>query len=309
MDGLRDTATRDIMTVVKVLHFIDGVKCWYFLSNLDFDWRIVRRKPSVTWPSLIYVGNRLASIACVVSILAGLDVSSQIHCQAWISIAFLFPLVELELALLLIVFRVVAIWQCSSLMIGLTGITLSIHSGVSLFLLTGIRAFWDPGPGYKGCVAFAPRAHLLSMSTATIATYAILLIAMLVGLRQQRQTRSFGVWKVLRRQGWVWFGLAIAAEVPALTLLLLNISPSLNLLYQVPRVVIASIGTTTMFRMLYNYSGQTEAELPICVPQQPDTSASVESGTLSHPSDLKVAVHTTTDRFGDETLHREEKEI
>ena len=93
MDGLRDTATRDIskptfrrppasisysfsVTVVKVLHFIDGVKwyvgrflgtivqvfltrsvittSWYFLSNLDFDWRLIRRKPTVTWPSLVH---------------------------------------------------------------------------------------------------------------------------------------------------------------------------------------------------------------------------------------------------------------
>jgi len=81
-----------------------------------------------------------------------------------------------------------------------------------------------------------------------------------------------------------------------------------------------------MFRMLYNYSGQTyartkifatamltycgsrEAELPICVLQQPSPSASMESGPLSPPLDhLKVAVHTTTDRFGDKTLQTEEK--
>lgn len=63
------------VTVVKVLHFVDGVKLyvghsydaspshalryptsWYFVSNLDFDWRIaglVRRKPSLKWPSLV----------------------------------------------------------------------------------------------------------------------------------------------------------------------------------------------------------------------------------------------------------------
>ena len=79
--------------------------------------------------------------------------------------------------------------------------------------------------------------------------------------------------------------------------------------------------------MLYNYSGQTyartdvfstamltycgsrEAELPICVLQQPSPSATMVSGPLSPPPDhLKVAVHTTTDMFGDETLYREGKE-
>lgn len=98
MDGLRDTATRDIskpafrrgrasisyffsVTVVKVLHFIDGVKwyvghfwvdcarrshtkcyhySWYFLSNLDFDWRLVRHKPSVT--SLVHASVEIMRI-------------------------------------------------------------------------------------------------------------------------------------------------------------------------------------------------------------------------------------------------------
>jgi len=149
--------------------------------------------------------------------LVGLNVSSRINCEAWILTSFPFPLLELELAMLLIVIRVVAIWRRSNLIIGLTAITIAIHSGVSLHLLSGIKAFWDPGPDYKGCVVYAPRMHLLSMSIATIATYAVLLAAMLAGLIHPRQARSFGMLKVLCQQGWVWFALAVAAEVPTLT--------------------------------------------------------------------------------------------
>jgi len=203
----------------------------------------------------------------------------------------------------------VAIWQCSKLIIGLTAITIFIHSGVSLHLLTGIRAFWYPGPDFKGCVMYAPRMHLLSMSIATIATYAILLTAMLAGLVHQRQARSFGLWKMLCQQGWAWLALAVAAEVPTLTLALLNISPSLNLLFQVPRVVIASIGTTTMFRMLHNYSGHRDsgAGLPINILRprpDPNIASSSSAPPLNH---LKVSVQTTTDQFGDETIMDKEE--
>jgi hypothetical protein len=67
--------TRLTVTVVKVLHFIDGVKLyvgcssrnlvdlpharrcgtnsWYFLANLEFDWRLLHRRPSLTWPGLV----------------------------------------------------------------------------------------------------------------------------------------------------------------------------------------------------------------------------------------------------------------
>jgi len=240
-----------------------------------------------------------------VSFLVGLNTSSKIDCQAWISTAFAFPLLELELALLLIVIRVVAIWKCSPLATCLSAIVLTLHSGVSLHLLTGIRSFFDPGVGYKGCVIHAPRMHLILMSVATIATYALLLIAMLVGLVRQRQARSFGVWNVLCQQGCIWFALAVVAEVPALVLVLLDINYSLNVLLQVPRVVIASIGTTAMFRILYNYPGRREAGRSIDLVQlKPD--ASVTSASSSSPlNHLKISVHTTTDGGGEETTQKE----
>ena len=59
---------------------------------------------------------------------------------------------------------------------------------------------------------------------------------------------------------------------------------------------------------MLTYCGSREAELPICVLQQPNPSASMGSGPSSPPPDhLKVAVHTMTDSFSDETLHKEEK--
>jgi len=148
--------------------------------------------------------------------------------------------------------------------------------------------------------------HLVSMSIATITFYAFLLTAMLVGLLRQRQARSFGVWKMLCQQGWVWFALAVAAEVPTLTLVLLNINPALNLLFQVPRVVIASIGTTAMFRMLYNYPVRREAGIPINILRPVTDSGSVTAASSQPINGLKVSVHTITDSFGEETTRKEE---
>ncbi|KAI9458974.1 hypothetical protein F5148DRAFT_313208 [Russula earlei] len=287
-------AAKDFMTVVKMLHFIDGVKFWYFLSNLDFDWRLVNRKPASTFPGLVYLASRFTSIACVVSFLVGLNASHQIHCQAWISTAFAFPLLELELALVLIVIRVVAIWKRSNVIILFTGITLLLHSSVSLYLLSGIRSFWDPGPDYRGCVTYAPRMHLISMSTATITVYAFLLILMFAGLVRQRPARSFGVWNMLCQQGWIWFALAVAAELPTLFLVLLNINSSLNLLLQIPRVVIASIGTTAMFRALHEYPGRREAEMFLNIMPLERDSSTRSTSSSSPLNPLKVSVHTTT---------------
>jgi len=298
-------ASKDFLTVVKVLHFIDGVKFWYFLSNLGFDWRLIHRKSSLKWPALVYLASRLTSIACVVSFLVGLNASSKINCQVWISTSVAFPLLELELSLLLIVVRVVAIWKCSNPIIYLTAMILAMHSGASLHLLTAVRSFWYSDPEYKGCVVRAPHIDLLSMSIATIAAYALLLTAMLAGLLRQRQTRSFGVWNMLCQQGWIWIALAVVAEVPTLVLVLVDIGPSINFLLQVPRVVIASIGTTTMFRMLHNYPGQREAEIPInAVRNRPDSNTSSVPSSLQ-ANHVKISVHTTSAGFSDENTQKE----
>ncbi|KAH9971553.1 hypothetical protein BGW80DRAFT_1253287 [Lactifluus volemus] len=173
MDQAVNLSLKDFVIVVKALHFIDGVKVWNLLSNLDFDWRLLHRKPGTSWPSII-------------------------NCQTWISTSFLFPLIELELALVLI-------------------------AG----LLSGIRAVWNPGPEYyTGCVIYTTRSHLFLMSVVTIGAYAILLITMLFGLLRQRQSRSFGVWTLLFHQGWIWFALAVAAEVPTLVMVLANVNPT-----------------------------------------------------------------------------------
>ncbi|KAH9013105.1 hypothetical protein EDB85DRAFT_985772 [Lactarius pseudohatsudake] len=317
--------SKDFITVVKMLHFIDGVKVWYFVSNLDFDWKILSSWPAIKWPSLVYLASRFTSIACVVSFLVGLNVTSGINCQAWISTAFAFPLIELELCMALIVIRVIAIWKCSITSISLTITALSVHSGVSLYLLIGIRSFLDPGPNYKGCVISAPRPRLIMMSVASIVVYAFLLVAMLVGLLRYRPARSFRLWHMLQRQGWIWFALAVAAELPTLVLVLWNINPSINLLLQIPRVVIASIGTTTMFRVLSRYKPSDRGELVNIVRLRADSNYMSSEGTPSSPplspplspppsagSQLKVSVHTTstTTAFGDpEIAQKQELEL
>jgi len=308
--------SKDFITVVKVLHFFDGIKVWYFLSNLDFDWTLLHSRPTQRWPSIVYLASRFTSIACVVSFLVGLNITSRINCQAWISTAFAFPLLELELALILIVIRVIAIWKCSYTIISLTATALCVHSGVSLYMLTGIHSFWDPGPNYQGCVISSPWTRLLVMSITTIVLYAFLLVAMLAGLLRYRPARSFRLWHMLQQQGWIWFALAVAAEVPTLILVLLNINPSINLLLQIPRVVIASIGTTAMFRVLARYkpSDRRGAAVNIVRLRQADSnylsSEAPTSPPLSPPppTQFKVSVDTTTIGFSDSesTTQKEE---
>ncbi|KAI0245069.1 hypothetical protein BJV78DRAFT_1289315 [Lactifluus subvellereus] len=327
MDQANILYVHDFFAVVKVFHFIDGVKVLNFLANLDFDWKLLRRKPAPTWPSIVYLAERLARYLRYHPSYISLKPTSPAH-QAWISTAFAFPLIELELALILIVVRVLMTWftkhrdmetfkpdylayiddalnafGCLHLpFVDLSSIIdRTLKLDILITVLTGIRAIWHTGPEYHGCVIFAPRANLLSMSIVTIAAYAILLVAMLAGLLRQGQARSFGISPLLFQQGCIWFALAVVAEVPTLALVLANVNRSIHLLLQVPRVMIASIGTTTMFRVLHNYAEKQGVRRRVWL--GPNSMAMASTGSLSPPltdNDLKVSVTSTTAQFNDD---------
>jgi len=305
-EELKAKARMDYLTVVKVLHFFDGMKCWNILANLDFDWMLLNRRPP-TWPGIVYLAERAASAACVISYMTGINAPDQIHCQAWISFAFFFPLLELELSMVLIIVRVIAIWKSATPIVFLTAMMLSTHMVASIYLLSGIRAYWDPGPIYKGCVVYPSSAqHLIVMSVVTIIMYMVLLFAMLTGLlRNPPQSRAFGLWPLLYQQGWIWFALAVVAEVPTLALVLANVDRSIHLLLQVPRVVIASLGTTAMFRALYNFRRQEQRGSTDMLRLRAGSGSSTRrfsgaTGTGSH--DLKVSINSSTLAYSDPPL-------
>jgi len=85
-----------------------------------------------------------------------------------------------------------------------------------------------------------------------------------------------------------------------------------------------SIGTTAMFRMLYNYPGRRyahsqalaviflhyhhcrEAGIPINILRPVADPNTVTASSLQPTNGLKVSVHTVTDSYGDETTLKEE---
>jgi len=94
---------------------------------------------------------------------------------------------------------------------------------------------------------------------ATLVSDVVLLLTMLVGLLRLRQDGTmFGFGKLLWRQGLIWLFLATVAEVPPAVLLSLNLNYPLNLMFQIPALVVMTIAATRMHRSLtdFTYSGQ-----------------------------------------------------
>ena len=61
---------------------------WYFIANLDFDWRLVRRKPWPTWPALVcdsfeivHIGGLTAPSRYTWPVVS---LASRVLCPSWL---------------------------------------------------------------------------------------------------------------------------------------------------------------------------------------------------------------------------------
>jgi len=83
----------------------------------------------------------------------------------------------------------------------------------------------------------------------------ILLLIVLVGLLRLRRDGSgtFGIGRLLWKQGLLWFLLAMVAGVPPAVFIILNLNSPLNLMFQLPSVVAMIIAATRVYRFLSDF--------------------------------------------------------
>ncbi|KAH9988672.1 hypothetical protein BJV77DRAFT_728642 [Russula vinacea] len=250
MAHLRDPVqiSKDCLTLKALWHFVDGFFIWEFLITLDYEWNIIRGRRRYRWTIWIYSLTRLATLVAVGLNIFSIDVTTPINCQVTIISQFILSYVALAASSLLIVLRIIAIWERKRVVVAIaTGIW-----GINIaFLIQGVwrlRSVW----GEVNCVD-----HLDSIRLSTIVPFVadiILLIIMLFGLSRLRRhavyTMELG--RLLWNQGVVWLLLAVAELLPTV-FICLNLNQPFNLMFQVPWAILMSIGVTRMYRSLSDF--------------------------------------------------------
>ncbi|KAI0259991.1 hypothetical protein BC834DRAFT_973793 [Gloeopeniophorella convolvens] len=327
-DTLTGRAVGDFLVLYKLLHVVVGLEIWYYVANIRFDWEIASGRRPLRWPGAIYLAMRLSSVGCVVTILVGLS-ARHVDCRIWAVFVVFFPYVELDLALFLTALRVIAISEQYRPLVAASLAAWLIHIGTSIHFLTQVGLRFQGGSMYQvhgvrvdigslsSCTMFASQPQLLIVSIVTLATYFALLATTICALLLQPVNSTFGVWRLLYNQGLVWFALAALTEIPTLVLLCINLSTPFNMMLQIPRVVIVSIGTTTMFRTLQNYrTNERKKEQIVATDPVPHASPQGDRSRSSTPvlpfQHVEVAITTTFDQYSDEcisTLRREKSPV
>jgi hypothetical protein len=136
-----------------------------------------------------------------------------INCQVWTSLQLVSGYIGLVAASVLIVFRIVAIWNKNKLIVGITTAVWLANVGVIIQGIVRIRSKWDPL--LQSCVVPNTEDNKPNI-VLTFISDVILLVIVLVGLLILRHESGivFPLGRLLWNQGIIWLAIATIAEAP-----------------------------------------------------------------------------------------------
>jgi len=245
----------DAMAFVKVLHVMGGLYIWEYVTTIWFEWQIITGRRRCRWTIWLYSGCRLSALVAMIIIFVGFDAMQPLDCKLWLISVFFFAYLAFVFASALIVLRIVAIWERNIIV---TTIAISAWLVNITFYIRSIsraNAIWDPAA--NTCLILNTE-RTIEPVTITLVEDFILLGLMLSGLRRYGEAGMFGLWRFLYYQGLFWLALVTLAEIPPTVFVILNLNDYLNLMFQVPELIMMAVGASRIYRCLADYTCMSE---------------------------------------------------
>ncbi|KAI0062776.1 hypothetical protein BV25DRAFT_1825314 [Artomyces pyxidatus] len=247
---------RNYQTFDKLTHVAGGIYIWEFVTHLDFDWHVLTGARKYRWTYLLYSGCRLSALFAVVTVFTGFDAQYRIKCQAWVVFTFILTYLAFVFASVLIVLRIMAIWECRRLVVIVAWVTWLANTAFYIHSVITARSTWFPEAGF--CVILHSIRSRINI-IATLVADLVLVTLMLFGLLRWQHAGQFrGVCRFLYNQGLIWIVVVTLAEVPSTVMIVMDLDDPWNLMFQVPELITMAIGATRIYRGLADYTSITE---------------------------------------------------
>ncbi|KAI9458086.1 hypothetical protein F5148DRAFT_334240 [Russula earlei] len=102
---------QDAVALKNFWHVLNGLYIWEFFTTLDYEWDMLRRRRPYRWTIWIYSLTRATALASVIVNFINMDMTTAINCQVSTTSNLIFSYISVATASLLIVLRVIAIWN------------------------------------------------------------------------------------------------------------------------------------------------------------------------------------------------------
>ncbi|KAN0132446.1 hypothetical protein V8E53_009872 [Lactarius tabidus] len=249
---------QDYLDLTKLLHAVGGLYIWETVFSAGFEVNVLRGKQPYRWTIWIYLGTRYSCLLMFITFFI-LNHAGHVLCKPLVLMNSALDIISWAFASLIIVLRVIAIWDRNWLV---SSISFSVWSAA--FGL-GIRSLWMVGAQYDPIseVCFPLHTHNLMASGISVpAADTILLVLMFVGLLRRAHGCKVGIWSVLYKQCIMWMIVAALVEIPSLVFIILNLNDAWNAMFPTAAVAILSIFAARMYRSLCEQGSLTEYSPP-----------------------------------------------
>ncbi|KAI0003774.1 hypothetical protein BJV74DRAFT_811649 [Russula compacta] len=291
-------ATHVVWVYVMFLHTLFGLYIWEFFTTLDYEWSVIRGHRPYRWSFWIYSATRAATLMAEIISIVDLDVISlsRYNCQVFVTLQFTSSYVAVAAASLLIVLRIIAIWNRNRVVVVIALVTWGTNFSIVIYGAVKIR-MWMPDE--DTCSIANPEKSTLDLNSIfALVTNIVLLLIMLVGLLRLRRHGggSFALAQLLWKQGLIWLLVATIAEVPPVVLINLNLNEPLDIISHFPALITMSIAATRMHRALGDVASR-----PIEITQEPtggNIFPKIKPTTVPMRfRELEVSMHTVDEQY------------
>lgn len=245
---------RDYLTLIKLDHALAGIYIWETVFTMGFELDILRGKRPYRWTIWLYLGTRYTGLAAFIIFFVDTD-GGRVPCKPLILANYALPYVSWAFASLIIVVRVIAIWNRHIIVSSITVAAWLAGLGLNVRNLTMVEASYNSF--LETCITLKTRRGLAN-AIAVLVVDVVLLMIMLIGLLKHAHRSSTGIWYLLYQQCIVWIVLAGIAEVPPVVFLILNLNDPWNEMFTGVAITILSIGAARMYRYLSKHGSLTE---------------------------------------------------
>jgi len=270
-----------------------GLYVWEFITHLDYEWSVVQGHRPYRWTIWIYSADRLATIIAVIIYLVTLVITTPINCKVLTILQFAFAFMTFSLSSLLIVLRVIAIWNKNKFVVAFAVAVWLSNASCLIYGTTQISAEWVPSE--ITCGTPNTQSNKLAITAMPVTDIALLLI-MLIGLLRLRHRGGgrFDLGRLLWKQGVIYLFVATIAEITPAVFVFLNLNDALDVMFLMPSVITMSIAATRMYRSLADFFFSADigngSDKP---PKRIVTNTKWTTRIPPTPSRMEVTVHTS----------------
>ncbi|KAI9439564.1 hypothetical protein H4582DRAFT_1941585 [Lactarius indigo] len=244
---------RDYFILTKLIHAIGSLYIWETVFTAGFELNVLRGKQPYKWTIWLYLGTRYSLLLMFIVVFIHND--GHVPCQPFIIANFVLSYASWGFASLIIVLRVIAIWNHN---VVVSSIALSMWLaglGVNIRTVTRIDVAYNSLIG--ACVVLKTQRGLAS-SIAILAIDTMLFVIMLIGLLRHAHGSSTGIWHLLYKQCIIWMIMAAIAEIPPMVFLVLDLNDAWNEMFPGVGIAILSICASRMYRSLSKHGSLTQ---------------------------------------------------